>query len=145
MADRLNKRRVISTLGKMILDGVTVADGMKFTVTATPEVAESRALGEKVKSKRYTGMEYKVSVTQYKTTPWYKKAIQPFMDSGETPEFTLQGVQMDGNSDYYDVNKEKTVTCKGCVLTGDINLIELDSEGEYVQDELEFSAYQVNF
>ena len=90
-------------------------------------------------------MEYKVSVTQYKTTPWYKKAIQPFMDSGETPEFTLQGVQMDGNSDYYDVNKEKTVTCKGCVLTGDINLIELDSEGEYVQDELEFSAYQVNF
>ena len=45
MADRLNKRRVIATLGKMILDGVTVADGMKFTVTATPEVAESRALG----------------------------------------------------------------------------------------------------
>ena len=65
------------------------------------------------------------------------------MDTGETPTFTIQGVSNDKYSDYYDTNGIDTVTATGCVITSDVSWIDLDSGGEFVQDEIEMSAYNV--
>ena len=81
-----NKRRHLCNEGKVMLDGVTVLDAVKFKVVSTPEIAESRGLGERVKSKRYKGVEHKVTLTTYKSTKAYKGAIQKYLDTGETPE-----------------------------------------------------------
>ena len=138
-----NKRRHLCNEGKVKLDGVTVLDAVKFKVVSTPEVAESRGLGERVKSKRYKGVEHKITLTTYKSTKAYRGAIQKYLDTGETPEFTITGIDEYDHSDYYDTNGHDTVTCKGCVITSDVPLIDLDTEGDYAKDELELSAYQV--
>ena len=49
----------------------------------------------------------------------------------------------DENSDYYKDNGNDTVTCVGCVLTGDIPLTALDSAGEVVDDAISFNAKDI--
>ena len=56
----------------------------------------------------------------------------------------LSGFDIFGrNSDYYAANGTETVTCVGCVLTGDLNLINLDSEGQVVEDAISFNAKDI--
>ena len=70
-------------------------------------------------------------------------AIKDYIKTGVTPEFTLQGIQDDKNSDYFDKNGKIKVTLKGVVLTGDLSLLNLDAEGELLQDEIEFGAHDM--
>ena len=70
-------------------------------------------------------------------------AIAKYRKTGETPEFTIQGVMDDTTSDYYKKNGADTCTCVGCVLTGDLNLIDLDSGGEVVDDVINFNAKDI--
>lgn len=46
----------------------------------------------------------------------------------------------DKNSDYYKTYGTNTVTCVGCVLTGDLPLTMLDSGGQVVEDSISFNA-----
>lgn len=59
--------------------------------------------------------------------------IDSYLKDGKTPELTIQGVQTDKNSDFYATNKSETVTCVGCVPTDDINLIDMDTDGDVVK------------
>ena len=49
----------------------------------------------------------------------------------------------DENSDYYVENGSNVITCVGCVLTGDLNLINLDSGGDVVDDVIAFNAKDI--
>ena len=46
MADEA-KRRVSAREGKVILDGETVLDAVKFKIVSTPEVANPKSIGER--------------------------------------------------------------------------------------------------
>lgn len=141
----MNKRRISLREGQVFLDGVKIMDAANLEVNFSPDVVESRALKEKGMSRRWLGMDITGTLTEYRTTPWVKNAIQKYLDSGATPEFTIQGVQDDHNSDYYDNYGEVTVTLVGCVPTGDLSLINFDAEGELLQDEIEFGANDILF
>ncbi|MDD3029762.1 MAG: phage tail tube protein [Alphaproteobacteria bacterium] len=136
----VNKRRISMREGNVFLDGLKVLDAVKCEVVFTPEVTESRALKEQGLSRRWIGYDITGSITEYRSTPWLRKAIAAYNKTGATPEFTISAVQDDKNSDYYDANGTIPVTLSGVVLTGDISLINLDSEGELLQDEIEFGA-----
>lgn len=49
----------------------------------------------------------------------------------------------DDNSDYYETYGTNTVTAVGCVLTGDLPLTRLDSNGEVVEDNIAFNAKDI--
>ena len=66
-----------------------------------------------------------------------------YKGSGKTPELTIQGVMNDQNSDYYEEFGTDTVTAVGCVLTGDLPLTRLDSNGEIVDDDISFNAKDI--
>mgnify|MGYP002621705800 CR=1 FL=1 len=139
----VNKRRISLREGSLYLDGTMVADAVKVEAVYTPEVAESRGLKEKGLSRRWIGHDITGTITEYRTTPWMYNAIKKYIKDGSTPEFTLTGIQNDKNSDYYDKNGNIKVTLKGVVLTGDLSLLNLDAEGELLQDEIEFGAHDV--
>ena len=61
----------------------------------------------------------------------------------EKPLLFIQGVQTDKNSDFYDKNKSEKVTCIGCVPTGDMNLIDMDTDGDVVKESITFGAKRV--
>lgn len=139
----INKRRVSMREGSVYLDGVKIMDAVKCEAVFTPEVAESRGLKERGLSRRWIGHDITGTITEYRTTPWARNAVKKYITNGVTPEFTITGIHNDTNSDYYDKYGNESVTLKGCVLTGDISLINLDAEGELWQDELEFGAHDM--
>ena len=49
----------------------------------------------------------------------------------------------DAGSDYNKAHGNITCTAVGCVLTGDINLIDLDSNGDVVDDVINFNAKDI--
>ena len=49
----------------------------------------------------------------------------------------------DPGSDYYEKNGTDVVTAVGCVLTGDISLTKLDTNGDILDDSLSFNAKDI--
>ena len=119
-----NKRRISLREGRVYLDGKEIMDAVKLEAVFTPDVNESRGLKERGVSRRWLGFDITGTITEYRTTP----------------EFTITGVQDDKGSDYYAKYGNITKTLRGVVLTGDLSLINMDGEGDVMQDEIEFGA-----
>lgn len=144
MGDSVNKNPVLATEGKVYLDGVRIADAIKFKVNFTPKVWEGKSLGERGTNRRWVGYDITGEIEEWKTTPRFRKKIMEYISKGKTPEFKMQGISEDKNSDYYLSNGgNDTVTLIGCVLTGDIPLIELDTDGDVMKINTKFGAYDM--
>lgn len=135
-----NKRRISLREGRIYLDGREIMDAVKLEVVFTPDVNESRGLKERGVSRRWLGFDITGTITEYRTKPWIHDAVKKYMKDGITPEFTITGIQDDKGSDYYAENGLITKTLKGVVLTGDLTMINMDAEGDVLQDEIEFGA-----
>lgn len=140
MADRVNRAPLSAREGKVFLDGTLIADTCKFKVVFKPDVWSGRQLSEPGTNRRWIGYDIEVTVEEWKTTRRYRTMIDEYLKSGKTPELTIQGVQTDENSDFYASNKGEIVTCVGCVPTGDMNLIDMDTEGDVVKESITFGA-----
>lgn len=141
--ERVNTSPLSAREGKVYLDGVLIADSCKFLVVFKPDVWSGKQLSEQGTNRRWIGYDIEVTVEEWKTTKRYRGMINEYLKSGKTPELTLQGIQEDKNSDFYAVNKAEEVTCVGCVPTGDINLIDMDTEGDVVKESIKFGAKRV--
>ena len=115
-------------------------EAVKLEAVFTPEIAESRTLKERGVNRRWIGYDITGTLTEYRTTAWLKDTITKYIRDGITPSFTITGIQNDKNSDYYEKNGNIKVTLKDVTLTGDLTLLNLDAEGELLQDEIEFGA-----
>lgn len=146
MSEYFNKRPVSLRDGKISIDGTIVCDAVKCEIKATPEVWTGRYLGDVTPSSRWLGLTITGTITRRRSTPWLKNTITKYLKDKITPEFTIQGTIEDPASDYYDENggKKETVTCVGCVLTGDISLLSLDTGGEVWEDSVSFNAKAIN-
>lgn len=137
----VNKRGISLREGKVYLEGKVVAEAATFKLVFTPETVEYRVLGEHGKNRRWLGFDITGSMEEWKSTKWLTEKIQKYKKTGETPEFTIQGYRCDKNSDFYDKTKKpETVTATGCVLTGDLTLMDLDTEGQLVKQSISFGA-----
>ena len=146
MNEKYNRKPIHVSEGSCFFDGKLIFDAIKFKVISTPKVMTSVSIGDKTPNSRWGNtFEYKVEITRRRTTKWAKEVLKKYKKDGITPEFTLSGVQEDKDSDYYADNGAETVTAVGCVLTSDINLIDLDANGEWLEDVLTFNAKDVKF
>lgn len=143
MSMEYNKSPISLREGHLYIDGVECADGIKCEIKFTPDVWTGRQLGEKSPSSRWLGYSISGTITRRRSTNWLEEKIKEYTASGETPEFKIQGIMDDPASDFYAENGTHTVTCVGCVLTGDLPLLALDSEGNAVEDALSFSAKDI--
>ena len=141
--ERVNTSPLYAREGKVYLDGVLIADRCKFLVVFKPDVWSGKQLSEQGTNRRWIGYDVEVTVEEWKTTKRYRGMINEYLKSGKTPELTLQGIQEDKNSDFYAANKAEEVTCVGCVPTGDITLIDMDTEGDVVKESIKFGAKRV--
>lgn len=138
-----NKNPISLREGKAFIDGVEVMDEIKFQIKFTPDVWTGRQLGERTPSSRWLGCQITGSMTRRRSNNWLREAIKHYNKTKETPEFTIQGIANDENSDFYAEHGTDVVTCVGCVLTGDLNLIDLDSGGDVVEDNITFNVKDI--
>ena len=130
-----NKNPISLREGHALIDGVEVMDGVKMTINFTPETWTGRQLNEKTPSG---------SMTRRRTNNWLKTKIKEYQATKATPEFVIQGIMDDANSDYYAAHGSDVVTCVGCVLTGDLPLTALDAEsGSVVDDVINFNIKNI--
>lgn len=141
--ERVNSSPLSAREGKVYIDGVLVADSCKFKVIFKPDVWSGKQLSEPGTNRRWIGYDIEVQITEWKTTRRYRGMVDKYLKTGATPEFMIQGIQTDKNSDFYTKNKSEKVTCVGCVPTGDINLIEMDTDGDVVKEDITFGAKRV--
>lgn len=137
---KYNKNPISMREGKIFIDGVEAVDSVKCEIKFSPDVWTGRQLGETTPSSRWIGATITGNITRRRSNAWLKEAIQKYSIDKSTPEFTIQGVMDDQNSDYYAAHGSNVITCVGCVLTGDLNLVNLDSDGEVVDDVISFNA-----
>ena len=138
-----NKSPISLKEGKAFIDGVEVLDAVVCNITFTPDVWTGKQLGERTNSSRWLGYNITGNITRRRSTKWLEQKIMEYKASGKTPEITIQGLMNDENSDYYEANGANTVTAVGCVLTGDLPLTRLDSNGEIVDDDISFNAKDI--
>ena len=116
-----NKRPLLLRNGHVFLDGDEVMEAAKISILYQPQVAK------------------------YRTTNWLVEAAKKYEETGVTPEFKIQATRDDEGSDFHaEYPNGESVTITGVVLTGDIPLIDLDSEGEFVKDSIAFGAKGMN-
>lgn len=135
-----NKNPISLREGKIFIDGIECLDSVKCEIKFTPDVWEGRQLGEITPSSRWLGAKITGNITRRRSTPWLRDTIKKYKGSKATPEFTIQGIMDDENSDYFAENGVDITTCVGCVLTGDLPLTALDSGGQVVDDNIAFNA-----
>lgn len=126
--------------GHIYIDGVEVIDAAKLSIVYTPTVWSGKILGDKGTNRRWLGRDITGTIDEYRTTPRWINIVKQYESDGITPELTIQGIRTDKDSDYYETSGSESVTLTGVVLTGDINLIELDTDGDVVKDSIAFGA-----
>lgn len=143
---RYNDRPILVTEGDIFLDGIKIYDGVTCKIVSHLDTWTGKTLSSRGKrSSRTKNVTYDGTIKRRRKTPWAREILQKYLDSGKTIEFTIQGIQSDKDSDYYEEHGAETITAVGCVLTGDITLLELDAEGEVLDDELNFNIFDVVF
>lgn len=147
MADKLNRSRILLNKGNMYWNGEIVADGVKCEIVVTPKVTTSKSLNEVVPSSRWAGIEsIKVTVTEFRSTSRMKDMVKDYLETGVTPEVTIQGTQDDKNSDYYEAIGKEIITALGCVPTDAIKLLSIDaSSDDHLLDEMNFNVKDLKF
>lgn len=140
---KVNSRPLSAREGKAYIDGVVVYDACKFKVVFKPDVWEGKQLSEQGTNRRWIGYDIVVTLEEWKTTNRYKDMVDKYLKSGVTPELTIQGIQTDKNSDFYDRNGSNKITCVGCVPIDDISLSDMDTDGDVVKDSVKFGAKRI--
>lgn len=138
-----NKNPISLREGKIFIDGVEVADGVNATFKFTPDVWTGKQIGDHSPSSRWLGYTITGTITRRRSNNWLKEKIKEYKASGATPEMKIQGINNDKNSDYYAAHGSDTTTLVGCVLTGDLQLTVLDSEGQVLDDPINFNAKDI--
>ena len=145
MINDQNKNPLLLTEGNIFVDGTEIMDCVKCEIKFTPDVWTGKVLGERSPSSRWKGYTVTGTITQRRTTPFFREIVEKYQNDGVTPVCTIQGIMTDKGSDYWQNYGNCTATAVGCVFTGDIMLIALDSGGDVVDDSISFNAKDVVF
>ena len=129
--------------GKAYINGIEVMDSVKMTIRFVPKVANYRIVGKKGTHRRWVGYDITGTLDEYKTTARYERIVREYISNGKTPEFTFQGIRTDPDSDYYETVGSESVTVTGAVITGEIPLLDIDTDGELVKESIAFGARNV--
>lgn len=146
MSDTADLRNHIDcSQGKAFLDGEECLDAVSFSIIFSPVTSSTKTLGHTGEDTRWKGHTIKVTLSEYRSTDWIKRAIKNYLENKVTPNFTFQGVCTDEQSDYYRDYGGQTVTVTGCVPTGDITVLSHDVNSDFVQDSITFNCKDIKF
>lgn len=135
---------MLKTEGKVYINGEEVIQAKKLNIKVTLNNAQSKPIGAKTQKTRTVGYDITVEVGMYKTNKFGASILKDYIDKGLTPEFTIQALNNDKGSDFFKQYGNDVVTVTGCVPTGDITLLDLDSSStDYVEETITFNGYQL--
>ena len=82
MSMEYNKSPLSMREGKVMIDGVVVADSIKCEIKFTPDVWSGKQLGEKTDSSRWLGGKITGTITRRRSAPFLKPIIADYRKRG---------------------------------------------------------------
>lgn len=79
-----NTRPINIRMGKIVIDGIEVADSVSATGTFTPDTWSGKQLGDYSNSTRWLGYNITVSLSEHRSTPWIKDMIKKYQATHKT-------------------------------------------------------------
>lgn len=128
---------------RIYIDKELAFDMAECEVKFTTKTWSGHQLGDPGQSTRVTGYSISGTITKRRATTWGIDMIKEYIRTRKTPEFTLQCVIDDPDSDYQRVmSGPSEITLLGCVPTGDLSLFtaKADDDG-IVTEAMTFNAY----
>lgn len=138
-------KRMSAREGRGFVNGSQVTSLIKLHAVFTPEVSEKRVVGQRGKTPKVIGFGITGTITQFKATRWIRDAVKTYLTTGIFPLMDIQAVMDDPDSDFVRRYGEDRVQLIGVQLTGDLSLIDIDAEGEEIQEEISFIATEVRY
>ena len=138
-------KRMSAREGRAFVDGNQVTSLIKLNSVFTPEVTKKRVVGQRGMTSKVIGYDITGTITQFKATRWIRDSIKEYLTTGVFSKFDIQAVVDDKDSDFYKSFGEDRIQLVGVQLEGDLPLIDIDAEGEEIQEEITFSAAEVRF
>lgn len=117
----------------------TMMNAKNFEAKASISLADVKTLGTLVTQKKPNGLEIKLKFTVYKCSPMFDKLIETYKNTGKLPRFECQVTQEDAASEC----GRDTKIYKDCIISGDVLLSMFDSDGDFIEQEIE--AYAMDF
>ena len=145
MARAKQTKRMSAREGRAYVNGSEVTSLIKLNAVFTPEISEKRTVGQRSTSAKILGFGITGTITQYKATRWLRNGIKQYLNTGVFPQMDIQATMDDADSDFYEQYGAERIQLIGVQLSGDLTLIDLDAEGEEVQEEVTFIASEVRF
>lgn len=141
----MDVKRMSAREGRGFVDGKIVTSLIKLNAVFTPEVTKKRVMGQRGMTSKVIGYDITGTITQFKNTPWIRDSIKTYLDTGVFPQIDIQAVMDDSDSDYVKNFGADKIQLIGVQFDGDLTLVDLDSEGEEVQEEVTFGASEIRF
>ena len=138
-------KRMSAREGRGFVNGNRVTSLIKLNAVFTPEITDKRVAGQRGTSAKVIGYAITGTITQFKATRWLRDAIKTYMTTGVFPQMDIQAVMDDADSDFFSTYGEERIQLIGVQLTGDLPVIDIDAEGEEIQEEVTFSAAEIRF
>lgn len=138
-----NVKPVSLSEGHIYIDGVEVIDSAKCTIRFVPKVWSGTMVGKRGTNRRWTNYDITGTIDEYKTTPRWERMVKKYLKDGKTPELIIQATRTDKDSDYFELNGSESITVTGVVITSEIPLLDIDTDGEVVKDAITFGAKNV--
>lgn len=131
---------IASHQGALYMDGEHKTNCIGFEIKGSVQTKSSRVLGQQSERTRVTGVVYTGTAKFYKNDPWLRDYVMTVQKKQYYPHFDLTGVIYDEGSDFTRNNDMQIITCRNCVLTGDITMMMTDNTTDNVEETVAFSA-----
>lgn len=126
--------------GRLYLDGVEVANCIKFEIKSVLKTVKAPILNKRIEGERVIGMETpEGKITSYRATSQFPKMIQQYKDTGQVAYFELMGVRDDISAN----RGVERITVSDCFIKEAV-LMNFDAEGDLVKDEIPFACSDWN-
>ena len=126
--------------GRLFLDGIEMFNCVKLELTVEKDKAEIKRLGVRMTGHKTTGMSASGTMTEYHATSNVGLLFQKYKDTGED-------IYLDGTAVVDDKSSGRGT--ERIALTGinfdSVTIINIDAEGDVIQDELPFTIEDFNY
>ena len=117
----------------------SMMNAKNFEAKASVSLSDVKTLGGLITQKKPSGLEIKLKFTVYKCSEMFDNLIVKYKKTGVLPRFDCQVTQEDAASKI----GRSTKIYKDCIINGDILLSMFDTDGEFIEQEVE--AYAMDF
>ena len=117
----------------------SMMNAKNFEAKASVSLADVKTLGTLITQKKPNGLEVKLSFTVYKCSEMFDNLIETYKNTGALPRFECQVTQEDKAS----TCGRSTKIYKECIIDGEILLSMFDSDGEFIEQDVE--AFAMDF